>query len=39
MRADAGHCGRALGGQGYEGDQLPRLWWEHTSQGDGPNDQ
>lgn len=25
VHADVGHCGRALGGQGYEGDQLPRL--------------
>lgn len=31
--ADVGHSGCAVGGQGCEGDQLPRLWWEHTSQG------
>lgn len=32
--ADVGHSGCAVGGQGSEGDQLPWLWWEHTSQGE-----
>lgn len=34
--ADVGHGGSAVGGQGCEGDQLPRLWWEHTSKGEKP---